>query len=197
MPIIRMSFSGLDSLTEIRPFEDGERVRFVVTFDVKGLYRNGKFTADENGNKHSIVFIADDGRTFLFSRLWSKRGGLTIDDAPEDVKDRAAQLPLNKGQKIRQYLTKCKVKGEFTDDSILTATIRLEHVEAAKEETGYKDWAWLEEPALSKVSPISKPTDDQISKVKGWAKSVTENNSNIALTIADDEIGWFVAALGY
>lgn len=195
MPIVKFSFEGLNALNEIRPFEDGESVRFVVCVDVQGVYKNGKFEVVADGRQHSVFFIAADGRGFLLSRLWAKRGGLTLADAPDEARTRGEHLSLNKGEKVRQYLQRAGVRGDFSDNAVITATIRLSHVEGG-DGSGYKDWCWLEDANIVVINPVTNPTDAQKQQVKAWVDSANAANPNAALTIADDEIGWFAAALG-
>lgn len=196
MPIVKFSFKGLNALNEFRPFEDGESVRFVVCVDVPGTYTKGRFTPSPDGNNHSLFFVSSDGRGFLLSRLWAKRGGKTLADAPEEARRLGEHLSLNKGEKIRQYLQRAGVRGEFSDDAIIVATIRLAHVEDS-DGSGYKDWSWLEDVRLTPVTPVPTPTAEQKKRVEDWCTNANAANPTAGLTIADDEIGWFAAALGF
>lgn len=195
MPIVKFSFKGLNALNEFRPFEDGEVVRFVICVDVPGTYTKGKFTPSADGKNHSLFFIAKDGRGFLLSRLWARRGGKTLADAPEEARERGEHLSLNKGEKIREYLRRCKAQGEFSDDSVIAATIRLAHVDDS-DGSGYKDWAWLEGVSLIAIKPITTPTAAQKDAVKAWVDAANAANPTAAITVDDSEVGWFAAALG-
>lgn len=196
MPIVKFSFKGLNALNEYRPFEDGESVKFVVCVDVPGVYTNGKFTPSADGNNHSLFFIAEDGRGFLLSRLWARRGGKTLADAPEEARRLGEHLSLNKGEKVRQYLQRAGVRDEFNDDAVIVATVRLAHVEDS-DGSGYRDWCWLEGARLVPIKPVTDPTADQKERVKNWCTNANAANPTAALTVDDSEIGWFVAALGF
>lgn len=201
MPLIKFTFSGLDALNEFRPFEDGESVKFVICQDVPGTYNKGTFTPQEGGQQHSVLLISEDGRTFLGSRLWASRKGLTVADAPEEVRIRAQHLPLNKGAKMREYLKRCGWTQPFVDDAVLRVTIRLAHVEGGTSDRGYGDWCWFEAVSLAPIKAVESPTADQKQRVKAWADSVNAGSNASEdgpafITIADNEIGWFAAALG-
>jgi hypothetical protein len=127
--------------------------------------------------------------------LWAKRGGKTLADAPEEARERGQHLSLNKGEKIREYLRRCKAQGEFDDNAVITATIRLSHVEEG-DGSGYKDWAWLENVRIIAIKPVTDPTADQKERVKNWCTNANAANPTAAITIDDSAIGWFAAALG-
>lgn len=201
MPLVKFSFSGLDALNEFRPFEDGESVTFIISQDIPGVYAKGVFVPQEGGLQHSVLFIANDGRTFIASRLWAKRKGLTVADAPDEVRVRAQHLPLNKGQKTREYFKRCGWTKEFTDNSVIRVTMRIAHVEGGTDDKGYSDWVWFESVTFNPITPVEKPTEEQKKRVQAWADSVNAGSNASEdgpafITIAEDEIGWFAAALG-